>query len=63
MRTSPPTDRAFHVRRSARERYAIEAALIGSRGDLLTTDLAAIRRVAARMNAERPFGVPSVLAA
>ena len=63
MRTSPPADRAFHVRRSARERYAIEAALVGSRGDLLTTDLAAIRRVAARMNADRPFGVPSVLAA
>src|SRR6476660_7619934 len=45
--------RNFHVRRSARERYDIDASLIGTRGDLLVTDLAAMRRLAARMNKAR----------
>jgi glycosidase len=58
-----PVRAAFHVRRTAAERYAIEAALFGARGDLLTTDLLAIRRLAARMNADRPATAPSVLAA
>ena len=52
--------REFHVRRTARERYAIDDALLGARGDLVVADLAAIRRLAARMNAVRPAGAPSV---
>ena len=35
---------------------------MGSRGDLIITDLAGIRRLAARMNAERAAGAPSVSA-
>ncbi|MGK2850540.1 MAG: hypothetical protein ACSLFN_06490, partial [Candidatus Limnocylindrales bacterium] len=54
--------RAFHVRRTARERYAIVDVLLGLRGDLLITDLAAIRRLAARMNADRPPGGAPVAA-
>ena len=52
--------REFHVRRTARERYAIDDALLGARGDLVVADLAAIRHLAARMNSVRPAGAPSV---
>jgi glycosidase len=52
--------REFHVRRTARERYGIDEALLGARGDLLVADLAAIRHLAARMNSVRPAGTPSV---
>ncbi|MGP1673762.1 MAG: hypothetical protein ACTS8Z_00935, partial [Candidatus Limnocylindrales bacterium] len=54
--------RDFHVRRTARERYAIDDVLLGIRGDLITTDVAAIRRLAARMNAGRPPGAASIAA-
>ncbi len=54
--------RQFHVRRTARERYAIVDVLLGLRGDLLITDLAAIRRLAARMNADRSPGAAPVAA-
>jgi glycosidase len=50
----------FHVRRTARERYAIDTGLIGLRGDLVVTDVAAMQRLAARMNAGRPAGAPGV---
>ena len=52
--------RDFHVRRSARERYAIGGPLIGIRGDLVVSDVAEIRRLAARMNADRAPGAPGV---
>ena len=52
--------REVHVRRTARERYAIDDALLGARGDLLVADLAAIRHLSARMNSVRPAGAPSV---
>ena len=52
--------REFHVRRTARERYGIDEALLGTRGDLLVADLAAIRHLAARMNSVREAGAPSV---
>jgi glycosidase len=52
--------REFHVRRTARERYGIDDALLGARGDLVVADLAAIRQLAARMNSVRPAGAPSV---
>jgi hypothetical protein len=52
--------REFHVQRAARERYAIESSLFGVRGDLLTTDLTAIRRLAARLDAGRAPGTPGV---
>ena len=52
--------RDFHVRRTARERYAIDDTLLGVRGDLVVADIAAIRRLAARMDADRPPGAPSV---
>ena len=52
--------REFHVRRTARERYAIDPALLGVRGDLMFADIAAIRRLAARMNDDRAPGAPSV---
>ena len=52
--------REFHVRRTARERYGIDDALLGARGDLLVADLAAIRHLAARMNSVRQAGAPSV---
>ena len=48
--------RGFHVRRTARDRYAIDGTLIGLRGDLVVADVAAIRRLAARMAATRPPG-------
>ena len=48
--------REFHVRRTARERYGIDDALLGARGDLLVADLAAIRHLAARMNSVRQAG-------
>ena len=53
--------REFHVRREARDRYQIDRPLIGAEGDLVTADLAGIRRLAARMNDVRPIG-PSVQA-
>ena len=52
--------REFHVRRTARERYGIDDALLGARGDLVVADLAAIRHLAARMNSVRAAGAPSV---
>ena len=52
--------REFHVRRTARERYAIDPALLGVRGDLVVADIAAIRRLAGRMNDDRAPGAPSV---
>jgi glycosidase len=51
--------RDFHVRRTARERYAIDDTLLGTRGDLVVVDVSAIRRLAARMNAGRPPGAPT----
>jgi hypothetical protein len=54
--------RAFHVRREPRERYGIEQALLGTRGDLVVADLASIRRLADRMNRARPPGTPSIQA-
>ena len=59
---SRPDLRAFHVRRTARERYGIDDELIGLRGDLAVADLSAIRQLAARMNAERPPEAPAVSA-
>ena len=53
--------REIHVRREARDRYQIDRPLIGAEGDLVTADLAGIRRLAARMNDVRPIG-PSVQA-
>ena len=52
--------REFHIRRTARERHAIDDALLSARGDLVVADLAAIRHLAARMNSVRPAGAPSV---
>jgi glycosidase len=52
--------RDFHLRREPRERYGVVAPLIGSRGDLVVADLAGLRRLAARMNAARSAGAPSV---
>ena len=54
-------DRAFHVRRDARDRYDIGRPLLGTTGDVVAADVAGIRRLAARMNAARPAG-PSVQA-
>jgi glycosidase len=56
----PSTMRDFHVRRTARERYAIDDTLLGTRGDLVVVDVSAIRRLAARMNVGRPPGAASV---
>ena len=52
--------REFHIRRTARERHAIDDALLSARGDLVVADLAAIRHLASRMNSVRPAGAPSV---
>ena len=52
--------RDFHVRREPRDRYAVAGSLLGSRGDLIVTDIPGIRRLAARMNAERAAGAPFV---
>ena len=54
--------RDFHVRRTARERYGIDAGLLGLRGDLAVADLAAIRLLAQRMNEARPPEAPAVSA-
>ena len=51
---------AFHVRGTARERYAIDGTLLGLRGDLIVGDVAAMRRLADRMNEDRPTGAPGV---
>jgi glycosidase len=48
------------VRATARQRYGIEGDLLGIRGDVVVTDLANIRRLAARMDAQRPPGAASV---
>ena len=53
--------RAFHVRRTARERYGIDESLLAMRGDLAVADFAAIRQLAARMNAQRPPEAPGVV--
>ena len=42
--------RSFHVRREARELYGVDGSLIGTDGDLVVADTAAIRRLASRMN-------------
>jgi glycosidase len=52
--------REFHVRRTARERHGIDDALLGTRGDLVVADLAAIRHLSARMNSVRAAGAASV---
>jgi len=52
--------RDFHVRREPRERYAVAAPLIGSKGDLIVADLAGIRALAARMNQRREPGAAPV---
>ena len=57
-----PRVRAFHVRRTARERYGIDDDLFGLRGDLAVADLTAIRTLSARMNAERPPEGPGISA-
>ena len=54
--------RSFHVRREARERYGVDGSLIGTDGDLVVADTAAIRRLASRMNRARDAGTPSVQA-
>ena len=54
--------RDFHVRREPRDRYAVERPLIGTRGDLVVADTAGMRRLAARMNAARSAGAPSIQA-
>ncbi len=54
--------RDFHVRRTARERYAIDGTLMGTRGDVVVADIAAVRRLSARMNALRAPGGPSISA-
>ena len=54
--------RDFHVRRTARERYGVDDALLGFRGDLAVADLAAIRVLAQRMNEARPPGAPGITA-
>ena len=48
------------MRATARQRYGIEGDLLGIRGDVVVTDLANIRRLAARMDAQRPPGAASV---
>ena len=53
---------AFHVQREARLRYEVEGALLGVRGDLLVTDLAAIRGLSERMNSARAPGAAPVSA-
>ncbi len=57
-----PRRRDFHVRRSARKRYAIDDVLLGVRGDLAVADVAAIRTLAQRMNDDRAPGAPGVAA-
>ena len=54
--------RAFHIRREPRERYGVDRPLIGTGGDLVTADLAGMRRLANRMNAGRPPGSPPIQA-
>jgi glycosidase len=54
--------RDFHVRRTARERYGVDDALLGFRGDLAVADLAAIRVLAQRMNDMRPPEAPGITA-
>jgi glycosidase len=57
-----PVLRAFHIRREPRERYGIDQAVLGTRGDLVVADIASIRRLADRMNRARPPGTPSIQA-
>ncbi|HET7494455.1 MAG TPA: alpha-amylase family glycosyl hydrolase [Candidatus Limnocylindrales bacterium] len=60
--SAPQLERAFHVRRTARERYAIEDALFGIRGDLAVADIGGVRQLAAAMNEGRPAASAGVLA-
>jgi glycosidase len=60
--SAPQLERAFHVRRTARERYAIEDALFGIRGDLAVADIGGVRQLAAAMNEGRPTASAGVLA-
>jgi glycosidase len=55
-----PGSHAFHVRRDARDRYALSGEMFGVRGDLVVADIAAVRRLAAQMNSTRQPGDPSV---
>ena len=54
MTRMPPCDasamraRDFHVRREPRQRYALDRPLIGIRGDLVVSDTAGLRRLAAQ---------------
>jgi len=48
--------RAFHVSRTARERYDLNDELFGLHGSVLVADLRSIRRLAARMNDARARG-------
>jgi glycosidase len=54
--------RAFHIRREARDRFAVAKPLIGTRGDLVVADTAGIRRLADKMNVARVPGAPSIQA-
>ncbi len=54
--------RDFHVRRNARDRYGIDDALLGIRGDVAVADVAAIRVLAQRMNEARAPEAPGVSA-
>jgi glycosidase len=56
----PTARRDLHLRRTARDTYAVGNDLLGVRGDLLVVDHAATRGLAARMNALRPAGAASV---
>jgi glycosidase len=58
----PRDRRDFHIRREPRDKYAVDRPLIGTRGDLVATDTAGIRRLANRMNLARVAGTPSVQA-
>jgi glycosidase len=48
--------REFHVSRAARQRYDLAGMLFGLRGSVLIADVAASRRLAARINTERATG-------
>jgi len=54
--------RDFHIRREPRDKYAVARPLIGTRGDLVVTDAAGIRRLANKMNMARVAGTASIQA-
>ncbi len=57
--------RQFHVSRTARSRYALDRPLFGFHGGVITADVGATRRLAARMNETRAregSGAPAVTA-